>query len=249
MSTNLKWTREQELELVNYVAHGKSLEVYCQMHNRSMNAIELRLKKIVYENYLAGRSLETISNILKLNIEKVAQYYYSYKEFIEKKNGVNSQLNNQSNSQLNSQLNSHSIVQQKISNPPVKETQIQQIVHPTTLNTILNNQPQTNFPIGGIQSMSLNNSLPMQLVQNNIPLSSIQHGGSKIDVQIDKAFDEPNNMEKIESKLRKLEVENRILKLVVENKDLTQQLNKLISEKKVDPSIKQLIKTIRKSVK
>ncbi len=115
-------------------------------------------------------------------------------------------------------------------------------------------QPQLQQPQLQLQPQLQQQQLQLQpqLQQN---LSIQQLGGAKSkqhrdgDIQIDKAFGSPNNMDKIESKLRKLEVENRILKLVVENKDLTNQLNKLIEEGKIDSSIKQLIKVVRKSVK
>jgi len=68
---------------------------------------------------------------------------------------------------------------------------------------------------------------------DNFP-QNIQHGGK-------------HEIDRIELKLKKLELENRILQLVVENKDLTHKLNRLIKEGRVDKSVKDLIKVVRKT--
>lgn len=222
--SNARWTREEELQLIKDISNGNSLETLAQKHNRSVSALEMRLEKIIYENYVSGRSLQEISRLLRLNIDKVTQHYYSYKKFKEK----------HSNGQENNTV-------QQVVNPvyPVQQVINQQL--PT--QQIQSNQPnQINHPINHPISQQLN---------------TIQTGAGRRDdnfadkfaEKVEKAFAEPNNLDKIESKLRRLEVENRILKLVVENKELTQQLNKLIKEGKVDPSIKQLIKMLRKTTK
>ena len=190
---NARWTRDEEMSLIKDIASGLQIELLSQKHNRSNSAIELRLKKIIYENVKSGKSLQNISHLLKLPSDKTAQYYYAYKEFKEKHTGVADNEINVTNNAIN------------------------------VANTVKTFVPQVQTQQGGDNS-NVNN------------------------INIEKAFQEPNNLEKIESKLRRLEMENRILKLVVENKELTQQLNKLIKEGKVDPSIKTLIKVFRKSV-
>lgn len=163
MSTNLKWTQQHEMELINDVTNGKNLNLFAQSHNRSISAVELRLKKIIYENHTSGVPLQKISQLLKLDLDKITQYYYSYKEFKEKRKPVE----------------------------PVVQTIVEPVAH----------------------------------------------------------VEPSNNLDKIESKLKKLEAENRILKLVIDNKNLNQQLNELIVEGKVNPNVKHLIKIFKKSIK
>lgn len=237
MSANLKWTQQHELELINDVANGKSLESYAQTHNRSVSAVDLRLKKIIYSNYVAGISFEKISQLLKINVDKITQYYYSYKEFKEKHGGLAESKNKEfvegtslisGGGQQNGDNNNKLVL--------------------TTNNTNNTNNAKSNIGVSTANTKELLNQLN-QLNQLGGTKKVNEKFDSVVDKVVDKAFGEPNNLEKIETKLKKLEVENRILKLVVENKELTQQLNKLISEGKVDPSIKQLIKVLRKSIK
>ena len=166
MSNKSRWTREEELTLIKDVADGKSLDVIATKHGRSASAMELRLKKIIYENASSGKSLESISKLLKLSEDKVRQYFYSYKEFKEKHTGL----------------------------------------------------------------------------VDDAPFADIHAGGAKLGL-----VNENPKVEKIEGKLKKLELENKILRLIVENKDLTHKLNRLIKDGKVDKSIKSLIKAIRKT--
>ena len=221
MSANLKWTKNEELELINNIASGKGLETFAQNHGRSVSAVELRLKKIIYENCINGKSLEHISQLLKINIDKTTQYYYWYKEFKESKDKI------KNNNNVN--MGAPHILEGGGDQNVFKSAQpaIQSTVQPGVQSMVQ--------PFGQLQNDILNNIEPMKI--------------KNIDAQIEKAFAEPNNLEKIESKLKKLKTENEILKLVVENKELTQKLNQLIDEKKIDPSIKQLIKIVRKSIK
>ena len=253
MSANLKWTKQQELELINDVASGKNLEIYSQKHNRSLSAIDLRLKKIIYEAYVSGKSLQTISQLLKLHIDKVTQCYYAYKEFKEKRGGIveGSTITN-TKTVPDMPAYSHQIHQVQQSQPSQVQQQVSFVQQPQSFVSGAITMPPASVIAPSNSIIAPSNSI---ITPSNIPIATtgndfVQLGGAKvIDDQIAKAFGEPNNLDKIETKLRKLEVENRILKLIVENKDLTHQLNKLISEKKVDPSIKQLIKVVRKATK
>ena len=173
--SKIKWTNDEELKLIKSISVGKSIEEIANDHNRPMSSIDLRLKKIIYENISAGRSIDKISKLLNISNEKVNEYYYVYKNFKEKtkKNDNNDIMPNKEN-----HANTEKI----------------KIYH-----------------------------------ENNN-----QVGGSKID-----------KLDKIELKLKKLELENRLLQLVVENKDLSHKLNKLIKEGKVDENVKKIIKASR----
>ena len=49
---------------------------------------------------------------------------------------------------------------------------------------------------------------------------------------------------KIENNIKRLEKENQVMKLIVENKELNKKINQLIDDKKLDSSIKKIIKNI-----
>lgn len=93
-----KWTPEEELNLIKDIANGLQIEHIAIKRNRSNSAIELRLKKIIYENIVAGRSPEAMSKKINLPIDKIKQYFYSYKDFIEKHSGkIDDQINLKAN--------------------------------------------------------------------------------------------------------------------------------------------------------
>lgn len=93
-----KWTKEEELDLIKDIANGLQIEHIATKRNRSNSAIELRLKKIIYENIIAGRSVEIMSKKIHLPIDKIKQYFYSYKDFKEKHSG---DVDNQTNLKTN----------------------------------------------------------------------------------------------------------------------------------------------------
>lgn len=93
MTSNTRWTPEMELELIKQVSQRKSSAEIGVYFEKSENAIELRLKKIIYENISSGKkTFEEIGNLLNLMPDKVSQYYYSYKDFREK-HGVTTNSN------------------------------------------------------------------------------------------------------------------------------------------------------------
>lgn len=171
MSKTVTWTRDEELKLIEKIYKSESINDIAIDMGRSTSAIELRLKKIIYENVSKGKNFETISKGINIDENLVAQYYYSYKEMLEKKNNLN--------------------------------------------------KPQEPS-FGGTK----------QIQNDAIAMSGGGHHKNE-------------KIKKLEDKLDKIELENRILRLIVENKDLTQKLNKLIKEGRVDKSIKNIIKMIR----
>jgi hypothetical protein len=82
---NARWTINEEKQLVTDIAQSKSYQELAQKYNRSPNALELRVKKIVYDNVINNRTPEMIGGSLNLPVDKIKQYYYSYKEMLEKR--------------------------------------------------------------------------------------------------------------------------------------------------------------------
>jgi len=98
-----RWTIEEESKLLKLIATGKTCRELSGANynfNRSENALELRLKKIIYENINNNKSPDKISQLLNIPRDKIMQSYYSYKDYIEKQKqsgGVSDNDNNNKN--------------------------------------------------------------------------------------------------------------------------------------------------------
>jgi len=80
----MRWVKEEELRFIKGVASGKTFDELAITHNRTASALELRLKKIIYDNVSKGNEVSKLAKGLNLDKNKVTQYYYSYAEFREK---------------------------------------------------------------------------------------------------------------------------------------------------------------------
>jgi len=96
---NNRWTVDEEKNLIKDISQMKTYNELSQKYNRSANALELRIKKIVYDNIVNNKSPQMIGGHLKLPVDKIKQYYYSYKEMLEKngKPAINIDLDNNIN--------------------------------------------------------------------------------------------------------------------------------------------------------
>lgn len=101
---NSRWTTEEEGKLLKLIASGKTCKELAGGFNRSENALELRLKKIIYDNINNNKPVEKISELLHINKDIIMQHYYSYKDYIEKqqKGGNNNDNMNISSTRMNS---------------------------------------------------------------------------------------------------------------------------------------------------
>jgi len=82
---NARWTVQEERNLIQDIKNNKSFQELAPKYNRTPNALELRIKKIVYDNISANKSIDMIGGHLNLPTDKVKQYFYSYKEMLEKR--------------------------------------------------------------------------------------------------------------------------------------------------------------------
>jgi len=82
---NARWTLEEEKKLISAVKKGGSLEIMAKEFGRSENALELRIKKIIYDTVAENKPIDLIAKSLKITEDKTKQYFYSYKEMLEKK--------------------------------------------------------------------------------------------------------------------------------------------------------------------
>jgi AraC-like DNA-binding protein len=85
---NNTWTRDKEKDLIQDVAMGMSFSSLSNKYGKSAESIELRLKRIIYDNVMSGKRIEQIAQLLKMSDDKVRTYFYSYKDFREKHKGV-----------------------------------------------------------------------------------------------------------------------------------------------------------------
>lgn len=87
----VRWTSKEELRFIKGVSRGKTFEQLSIKHNRSVSALELRLKKIIFDSINKNINANEISRMLNIPIDKVNQYYYSYTDFLESKEQLQQQ--------------------------------------------------------------------------------------------------------------------------------------------------------------
>lgn len=97
---NNRWTKEEESNLLKNIQSGKTYAELAGGFNRSENALEMRVKKIIYENITSGKTPSKISELLNISSEKIMQYYYSYKEHLERENLKGGNISNDKSSKI-----------------------------------------------------------------------------------------------------------------------------------------------------
>jgi len=106
------WSKKEEISMIKDIRNKKTFEEISAKYDRSVSAVELRLQKIIHENFTAGRSHDELSNIIGLPLDKIKQYYYEYQGFLDKKSKKkNKPLDGGGNTLL--QNDTESIVQKK----------------------------------------------------------------------------------------------------------------------------------------
>ena len=90
---NAKWSREEEMQLIRNIAGGKSMQEIESIMQRKENALDLRLKKIIYDYVQKGKGIDDLSKYLKIPTDKLNQHYYSYKDMQDKKNVTENKTN------------------------------------------------------------------------------------------------------------------------------------------------------------
>lgn len=88
LNANKRWEKNEEAQLLKGIVAGKSINDISQELQRGENAIQLRLKKIIYDNLNQNKSINDISKVLNMPKERITQYYYSYKEHMEKQEKI-----------------------------------------------------------------------------------------------------------------------------------------------------------------
>jgi len=86
------WSKTEEINFIRDIISGKSFIELSSKYNRSPNALELRLKKIIFDNIESKKTEEKLSQMLKIPVDKIKQYYYEYKGFLEKKGKLDTNI-------------------------------------------------------------------------------------------------------------------------------------------------------------
>lgn len=86
------WTKEEEMHFLKDISHGSNIQDLVKQYNRSQSALELRLKKIVFDNIESGKNYYKLSKIVKIPEDTIKQYYYEYKAFLEKKGTLQNEI-------------------------------------------------------------------------------------------------------------------------------------------------------------
>lgn len=83
---NKRWTRDEEMRLIKDISAGKDFYELADNYNRSSNALELRIKKIIYDNIQVGKTIEQLSRILNMSPQRISNYYDHYRDINKKNN-------------------------------------------------------------------------------------------------------------------------------------------------------------------
>ena len=200
-----RWTSVEEAKLLKLIASGKTYKELCGGFNRSENALELRLKKIIYDNINNKKSIAKISELLHMNQDIIIQYYYSYKDYVEKQQHTGGNNNN------NNDNNNKSIINNEIIISDSKISNLNNLSNLSNLNINNNdNNNNNNLNNNNLNNNNLNNNKLTNLNNN------IQLGGNKI------------------NKLDRLEQQNNKMKLILENYMLKHKISKLLRNKHND---------------
>lgn len=124
---NNRWTKEEESKLLKNIQSGITYSEMAGGFNRSENALEMRVKKIIYENITSGKTPSKISELLNIESDKIMQYYYSYKEHLERENKQNGGNSQNINNNTNIDIETNKISQLENINKPHNNIQSKQI--------------------------------------------------------------------------------------------------------------------------
>ncbi len=79
-----RWTKEEETSLIKDIHGGYRCKDLITKYGRTELALDMRLKKIIYENIVGGRQPPHLAKALRLPEDVINQYYYSYKEHLSR---------------------------------------------------------------------------------------------------------------------------------------------------------------------
>jgi hypothetical protein len=165
------WTSQEEIEFLKGISNKQTIDDLSKKHNRTSSAMELRLKKIVFENMQSGKSETSLAKLLNIDIDKIRQYNYEYKGFLEKKEdgGI---INNQTASTLIDKniINNSSTHTKLTIEPPTKSKTINRYDKKKSSTNVYNhgggNDNSKEKFISKIKKIKKENKLMKEVVDN-----------------------------------------------------------------------------------
>ena len=81
-----KWSNDEEINMINMLKNKNSIKEISRTLNRSENAIEQRINKIIYDNIkINGKSSKDIARTLNMSVEDVKSHYNDREHFLLQK--------------------------------------------------------------------------------------------------------------------------------------------------------------------
>ena len=108
-----EWTPNEELDMIKMIRTGASIEDISKKHKRAVSDIEKRLRKVIYENILGGKSIKNVALTLNMSEDKVSLYFDMQKEYLKNKREEKDKKKEEENNQ-NNQTGGKSILEDKI---------------------------------------------------------------------------------------------------------------------------------------
>jgi hypothetical protein len=227
----MKWAKNEELEFIKGVASGKTFDELATSHNRTSSALELRLKKIIYDNVSKGRGVSKLAKGLNLDKNKVIQYYYSYAEFREKngKGITNADINGDKSEKVHDDV-------EKVHDDVEKGRNKSEKAHDKAHN----------------KSEKAHDDVEKGRNKSEKAHDKAHNKSEKGHTKSEKAHDEAekrssqNKTDKIRKRMNTLEEQNKLLEIVIKNSRIKKYINRLNKDGKLDSYTKKMIKKIVK---
>ena len=75
-SLGKKWTQEEEQQLLSHIKNGNDKDAIAVLHNRTVGAVQSRIRSIAYDMFVQNTSVEVISEATKLTISEITDIVF-----------------------------------------------------------------------------------------------------------------------------------------------------------------------------
>jgi hypothetical protein len=219
------WNKEEEIKLLNSISSGILIEEIAKNTNRSSSAIDLRLKKIIFDNITAGKTINSLAKMIKLPEDKVQQYYYEYKGFLEKKGKLNNTIDH---------------IKTNINNINPNITTINKPILPKISPDIATVNKPILTKISPDMAKAIINK-PILTKIDDVKANNMVLIGGKSSSKVEN-HNRIDKKQKILTKIKKMELENGYMKNVLDNVEMRKKINKLIENGILDKNFKKIFK-------
>lgn len=244
------WDKNEELKFLQEIASGKSMEIIAKEHDRSASALDLRLKKIIFDNITAGKKEESMAKLLNMPHDKVKQYFYEYKGFLEKKGKLDDVVNDVKTNigQPVQQPNKPTVITKPAAQQQQPLPQVAAQQQPLPQVAAINNNniiPTAPTAASKTKPIITNPSNAANIVQpvskpNNNNNNIVLTGGKNIPSSKPEINKNNKLVDKMLKKNKRIEMENSYMKNVLDNIAMRKKVNKLIDAGVLDKRFKKM---------